>query len=120
MLKLKKLSLSNNPILIDIDREAFAPGQSLDEFYLNNNELFKLNFELLPWSKLHVFEFKNNPFDCSCDLYNISLELSNDILRTEDGPYCMDPRTDREIQVFYLKSDICSMKVQKFSIVATN
>ncbi|XP_044272304.1 leucine-rich repeat-containing protein 70-like [Tribolium madens] len=110
MPKVKKLSLSNNFHLRDIDREAFAANQTLEEFYLNNNELFRLDFNLLPWSKLHIFEFKNNPFDCSCDLYNITLALSKDIIRSENGPYCMDPRTEREIQVFYLKSDICSVK----------
>ncbi|KAJ3647145.1 hypothetical protein Zmor_024679 [Zophobas morio] len=110
MPKLKKLSLSDNFLLVDIDREAFGINQTLEEFYLNNNELYRLDYKLLPWSQLHVFQFKENPLECSCDLYNITTQLSADIMREEDGPYCEDPRTGRSIRVFYLKSDICSYK----------
>ncbi|XP_063903896.1 uncharacterized protein LOC135123299 [Zophobas morio] len=110
MPKLKKLSLSDNFLLMDIDREAFGINQTLEEFYLNNNELYRLDYKLLPWSKLHVFQFKENPLECWCDLYNITTQLSANIMREEDEPYCEDPRNGRSIRVFSLKSDICSYK----------
>jgi hypothetical protein len=110
MPKLKKLSLSNNVLLKEIDREAFGTNQSIEEFYLNKNDLFRIDYKLLPWSKLHVFEFNDNPLDCSCDLYNISKALPRDITRVENGPYCMDPRSERYTFVYNLKSDICLVK----------
>lgn len=74
----------------------------------------------MPWSKLHVFEFDENPLDCSCDLYNITIKLPADITRREDGPFCLDPTTERYLQVFKLKSDICLHQVSRFYINSYN
>lgn len=82
------------------------------QFYLNNNELYRLDAKLLPWSKLRVFEFHNNPLDCSCDLYNITMSLSSDIRRDENGPYCRDSTNTESQKVADLTEDICLRKVK--------
>lgn len=77
------------------------------QLYLNNNNIHDLSYTLLDWSKLSILEVNENPLDCSCNLYNITQDLSNDITRNAQGPYCVNPRTGLAQQMFYLKSDIC-------------
>lgn len=114
--KLQILKLSNNEFLEEIDREAFAPKQIIPEIYLNNNNLKGLDYTLLPWDKLTVFEIKGNNFYCSCDLFNISLALPREIKIDEDGPYCLDTRTLTGKRVYNLQIDICLNQVGKVSI----
>lgn len=78
---------------------------------MNNNELYRLDAKLLPWSKLRVFQFNNNPLDCSCDLYNITNSLPSDIRRDEEGPYCRDATNTETIKVADLTQEICTRKV---------
>lgn len=113
--KLKVLSLSNNELLEKIDREAFGPSQIIPEIYLNNNNLKALDYELLPWDKLTVFEIKGNNFYCSCDLYNISTALPKEITVVEDGPYCLDIRTLTGQRVYDLQIDACLDQVSLYS-----
>lgn len=105
--KLKVLKLSNNEKLEEIDREAFGPAQIIPEIYLNNNNLKSLDYNLLPWDKLEVFEIRGNNFFCSCDLYNISSKLPKEITIQEDEPYCLDTRTLLGQRIFALQIDIC-------------
>lgn len=112
--KLRVLKLSNNEFLEEIDREAFAPSQIIPEIYLNNNNLKSLDYTLLPWDKLRVFEVKGNNFYCSCDLYNISAALPKEITINEDGPYCLDINTLTGQRVYNLQIDVCLNQVSVF------
>lgn len=91
----------------EIDRQAFGQNQIIPEIYLNNNNLKGLDYMLLPWEKLTVFEINGNNFYCSCALYNISTALPKHITGDEDGPYCLDTRTLTGLRVYDLQVDIC-------------
>lgn len=110
--KLKILRLCDNELLEEIDREAFGPGQIIPEVYLSNNKLKDLDFNLLPWANLSVFEMKGNDFYCTCDLYNISTTLPKDITRNRDGPHCTDTTTFLARQVYSLQIDVCLNQVR--------
>uniref|UniRef100_V5I8Y4 Leucine-rich repeat-containing protein 70 n=1 Tax=Anoplophora glabripennis TaxID=217634 RepID=V5I8Y4_ANOGL len=110
---LRKLSLRNNVNLMTIDREAFGINQTLEELYLTNNSLAELDYRLLPWSKLRVFELRDNLLECDCNLYNISRDLDASITRERDGPVCVDPRTDNIREVYALSQDICGVKSKR-------
>lgn len=114
--KLKVLRLSNNERLKEIDREAFGPSQIIPEIYLNNNNLKELDYNLLPWQKLSIFEMSGNNFYCSCDLYNISMSLPKEITINEDGPYCLDTRTLTGMKIFDLQLDVCLNQVGFFQM----
>lgn len=112
--KLQVLKMSNNRGLESIDREAFGPLQVIPNIYLNNNNLKALDYALLPWNKLTIFEIKGNNFYCSCDLYNISTALSEQIKLDEDGPYCLDMRTLTGQRIYDLQIDVCLNQVSVF------
>ncbi|KAL3272449.1 hypothetical protein HHI36_013929 [Cryptolaemus montrouzieri] len=106
--KLIKLHISNNKKLEYIEPDAFGEGQdaTLKEVYMRNNALFDIPSVLLDWTKLHVFEFNDNPLVCSCNLRNISKLLSDRITRNKAGPYCIG-RESRSYQVFSLDDQVC-------------
>ncbi|VEN64106.1 unnamed protein product [Callosobruchus maculatus] len=113
---LKKLEMCNNTHLRDIDREAFSPKQELVELYLNNNSLIEISYKLLQWKTLKIFEINENPLSCSCDLYNISKDLSIDITRNLDGPSCIDSSGHSQM-IYHLKSSgLCKNEKHEFDI----
>lgn len=77
---------------------------------MNYNNLTYLSGNLLQWSKLVIFEMKGNPFQCSCNLYNISQALPSDITRNADeDPYCIYSPTQRHLRIYSLTSDLCEV-----------
>nr|CAH7753711.1 unnamed protein product [Callosobruchus chinensis] len=113
---LKKLEMCNNTHLRDIDREAFTPKQELVELYLNNNSLIEISYSLLQWKTLKIFEINENPLSCSCDLYNISKDLSTDITRNLDGPSCIDSSGNSRM-IYHLKAlGLCKNEKNDFDI----
>lgn len=106
--KLKKLDLSQNEMLIEIDRQAFLKSEKLKELNLSNTKLPTLQPDILDWSELEVLDLSNNQFYCDCNWYNISKQLPEKITMSKDGPYCIDVRTTFSLEIFTLTNDICS------------
>ncbi|GJQ82223.1 hypothetical protein Trydic_g19426 [Trypoxylus dichotomus] len=106
--KLKKLDLSQNEMLANIDQQAFLRSEKLKYLNLSNTKLSTLLPDILDWSELEVLDLSDNQLFCDCNLYNISQQLSDDIKRERDGPYCKDIRTTISYEIFSLTSSICS------------
>lgn len=107
---LRKLELSSNPLLKIVDKETFSEHTDLVEVYMNNNSLINIDRHLLNWTQLKIFEFKDNPLTCSCDLLDITENLNSRITRNLDGPTCFDENFAKSRQVFELSSEICNSK----------
>lgn len=105
--KLKKLDLSQNQMLSAIDDQAFLNSEKLRELNLSNTRLPTLLPDILNWSELEVLDLNYNEFYCDCNLYNISQQLSEDIKRDQNGPYCKDVRTSFSLEIYTLTNDIC-------------
>ncbi|CAH1779747.1 unnamed protein product [Owenia fusiformis] len=66
--QLKTLNLGNNQVL-EISKEAFQVCRStIKEVHLQNNNLFSLHEDTLPWEDLTTLKLDGNPWACECDL----------------------------------------------------
>lgn len=83
------------------------------QLYLYNNSLVNLEFHMLDWSSLKKFNIKDNSFECTCDLYNISKGLNSVISRNKDGPDCLDLMDGRSRQIYELEEDVCQFEVSE-------
>ncbi|KAJ8926503.1 hypothetical protein NQ314_021105 [Rhamnusium bicolor] len=81
----------------------------MEDLYLTNNSLTELDYTLLKWTDLRIFELRDNSLECDCNLYKISKDLNEGIIRNLDGPVCTDPRDDISRPAYYLDGDICNL-----------
>ncbi|KAM3964551.1 osteomodulin [Aphomia sociella] len=92
---LKVLRLCHNRNLRYISHNAFRGMKdrwSLQEVYLDDNDLSELSTDLLPWNKLEVLGMMDNSWLCNCDLANI-VTTQGAGLKFKQGeiPYCAAP-----------------------------
>lgn len=80
---------------------------------ISHNNLTSLPPHLINWSELEVLDLRENPLYCNCDLFNITSMLSEKVEAGED-PMCWDVRKPVRVELYNLKSDICSLKVTFF------
>ncbi|XP_022900330.2 chondroadherin [Onthophagus taurus] len=108
--KLQKLDLSHNVKLETIEAQAFLKSEKLKELHLTNTKINTLTVDILNWGELNVLELSHNQLYCDCNLYNISLLISQDIKRNKNGPYCRDIRGMRSLEVYNLTDEVCKNK----------
>lgn len=78
-----------------------------------NNNLTNLPKNMIYWPQLRRLNLENNPFICTCHLYEIVVNISNDIKTDRDGPHCLNQRTYLMEPVYDLQKDICMESVSK-------
>ena len=72
-LDLKHVTISLNRALVYLDSQVFDPALStLHSLNLADNGLQSLPASLVPWSRLHSLDLRNNPWHCDCALNFIS------------------------------------------------
>lgn len=57
-----------------------------------------------------------NPFICSCDLLNITNNLSNDVKTMDNSATCWDVRKPVLTSLYYISNDLCTLKVSVINI----
>lgn len=106
--RLKILELSHCHQLEEIDENAFAKLQELEEVYINDDNLKTMSLKLLPWKQLRIIDARNNQLVCNCDLFQISQQLPNFLKTGVNVPHCLDPRTYFSLELTMLTNETCS------------
>ncbi|XP_045448816.1 chondroadherin-like [Melitaea cinxia] len=92
---LRVLHLCHNRKLKYISHNAFRGIKekwTLEEVYLDDNNLSELPTDLLPWDKLKVLGMTGNSWLCNCDLANIVTKQHAGIkFKPGETPYCAAP-----------------------------
>lgn len=68
---------------------------------------------MLDWSSLKIVNLKDNNFlECTCNLYNISNALDENIKRSIDGPKCIDLIDGTSKSIYHLEENLCTNEVR--------
>ncbi|XP_013773373.1 leucine-rich repeats and immunoglobulin-like domains protein 2 isoform X1 [Limulus polyphemus] len=65
---LQKLVLNHNKIFKEIDLQTFDNLPNLKMLSLRGNAFTTFHYDLLPWDELDVFDVRDNPLICDCEL----------------------------------------------------
>ncbi|XP_031353024.1 chondroadherin-like [Photinus pyralis] len=101
---LEVFKLSHCSKLSEIDEEAFFNVTTLEEVYLNGNNLKTLPTTLLPWDTLRVLNIEDNNFECDCNLYNLTVNFP----KIAHMVSCIEPSSQLSVELVTLTNSTCA------------
>lgn len=88
---LETITIASNKLLIDIHDGVFSDLPNIKSVDLRNNAFETIREQLLPWESLKSFELADNPISCDCELKWLHLILTTGHKKSNYDVICSSP-----------------------------